>query len=88
MCGERELLLSMLEHLPAEYPVSEAIDFVLLLVAEAARGLHKNRENGSALFLYLVQNDSVLLAKQQIAIYGQPLSSKSRDVRESPRKLY
>lgn len=34
----------MLEHLSAEDPVSEAIDFILLLVAEAARGLHKNEE--------------------------------------------
>lgn len=44
LCCERELLLSMLEHLSAEDPVSEAIDFVLLLVAETARGLHKNGE--------------------------------------------
>jgi len=53
--GERELLLSMLEHLPAENSVSEAIDLVLFLVAETARGLHKNGngEIGSALFLHL-----------------------------------
>lgn len=44
LCGECELLLSMLEHLSAEDPVSEAIDFILLLVAEAARGLRKNGE--------------------------------------------
>lgn len=67
LCSERELLLS-LEHLPAEDPVSEAIDFVLLLVAEAARGLHKNGE-AFALFLYTltvppyIQTTGILLAK-------------------------
>jgi len=51
--GERELLLPMLKHLPAENSVSEAVDFILFLVAQTARGLHKNRDRGidSALFL-------------------------------------
>jgi len=52
LCCECELLLSMLEHLSAEDPISEAIDFVLLLVAETARGLHKNGE-GSLFFSIL-----------------------------------
>lgn len=61
--GERELLLSMLEHLPVEDPISEAIDFVFLLVAETARGLHKNGER--SLFSSIPYTERrVLLAKQ------------------------
>jgi len=62
LCCERELLLSMLEHLPAEDPVSEAIDFILLLVAEAARGLHKNGDR--SLFSSIYTGWWVLLTKQ------------------------
>lgn len=43
--GKSKFLLSLLKHLPAEYTVSKAIDFVLFLIAETARGLNKNREH-------------------------------------------
>lgn len=43
LCGKSKFLLSLLKHLPAEYSVSKAIDFVLFLIAQTARGLDKNR---------------------------------------------